>query len=254
MGRFYSAQIRNLAPSCKDSVAGDLLSCAPDFCRFLGDMVATRIKICGITRQEDALAVAASGADALGLVFYGASPRAVTVDQAAAIAGVVPPFVSIVALFVDEPIASIERILETVPIDLIQFHGDESPEFCQQFGRPWIKALRVKPGLDIADACRKYHRARGVLLDSWQAGVPGGTGQSFDWDLAPDNLTLPIVLAGGLHSQNVGDAIRTLHPAAVDVSGGVERSPGIKDADKIHHFIAAVRAAEHKVDGVVHVD
>lgn len=211
-------------------------------------MMATRIKICGITRQEDALAVAVSGADALGLVFYSASPRAVTVDQAFGIAAVVPPFLSIVALFVDEPIASIERILDAVPIDLIQFHGDESPEFCQQFGRPWIKALRVKPGLDIADACRRYHRARGVLLDSWQAGMPGGTGKTFDWDLAPGNLPLPTVLAGGLHEGNVGDAIESLHPAAVDVSGGVEHSPGIKDAHKIQRFVAAVRAADRKVD------
>ncbi len=217
-------------------------------------MTATRIKICGITRPEDALAVAASGADALGLVFYSRSPRAVTVEQAVAITEVLPPFLSVVALFVDEPIANIKRILSTVPIGLIQFHGTESPEFCQQFGRPWIKALRVQPGLDIADACRKYHRASGVLLDSFQAGVPGGTGKTFDWDLAPVNLPLPVVLAGGLDAANVGEAIRTLHPAAVDVSGGVERSPGIKDAEKIHRFIAAVRAAEQKMDGVVHVD
>lgn len=207
-------------------------------------MAATRIKICGITRPEDARAVAASGADAIGLVFYSASPRAVTVDQAVAITAVVPPFVTVVALFVDEPVASIERILESVPIDLIQFHGEESPEFCQQFGRPWLKALRVQPGIDIADACRKYHRARAVLLDSFKAGVPGGTGQAFDWELTPANLPLPVVLAGGLHPDNVGDAIRALHPAAVDVSGGVESAPGIKDAEKIHRFIAAVRAAE----------
>ena len=216
-------------------------------------MAATRIKICGITRPEDALAVAASGADALGLVFWGASPRAVSIEQAVAIVDVVPPFLSVVALFVDEPPASIERILSTVPIDLIQFHGDESPEFCQQFGRPWIKALRVKPGLDIAASCRKYRGARGVLLDSWKEGVPGGTGKTFDWSLAPGELSLPTILAGGLHAGNVGEAISTLLPAAVDVSGGVESSPGIKDADKIEQFVAAVRAVQH-VDGVVHVD
>ena len=217
-------------------------------------MAATRIKICGITRPQDALVVAGSGADALGLVFYSASPRAVSVEQALAITSVLPPFVTVVALFVDEPVASIERILRTVPIDLIQFHGTESPQVCQQFERPWIKALRVKPGLDIAAECDRYHRARGVLLDSFQAGVPGGTGKSFDWQLAPSNLSLPVVLAGGLHEENVGDAIRTLRPAAVDVSGGVESSAGIKDAGRIHRFVAAVRAAEQQLDGVVHGD
>ncbi len=217
-------------------------------------MAATRVKICGITRSEDALAVAASGADALGLVFYGASPRSVSIGQAQAIAEVVPPFLSIVALFVDEPLANIKRILAAVPIDLIQFHGDESPQFCAQFERPWIKALRVKPGLDIAARYRAYRGARAVLLDSWQAGVPGGTGTTFDWTLAPGDLPLPTILAGGLHEGNVGDAIRTLYPAAVDVSGGVEKSPGVKDADKIHRFVAAVRAAENRLDGVAHVD
>jgi phosphoribosylanthranilate isomerase len=206
-------------------------------------MASTRIKICGITRQEDAVAVCASGADALGLVFYSASSRGVTLEQAAAIASVVPPFVSVVALFVDEPVSSIERILSSVSIDLIQFHGDETPEFCQQFGRPWIKALRVKPGLDIGLACRQYERARGILLDTWQEGVPGGTGRTFDWDLASGDRPLPLVLAGGLHEHNVGDAIRRVRPSAVDVSGGVESSPGIKDADKIHRFVAAVRSA-----------
>ena len=217
-------------------------------------MATTRVKICGITREEDALAVSASGADAIGLNFYGASPRFISGDRAAELAEVVPPFLSIVALFVDEPVSGIKRILDTVPIDIIQFHGDETPEFCEQFGRPWIKALRVKPGLDIVDACRRYHRARGVLLDSWQAGVPGGTGKTFDWNLAPGNLSLPTVLAGGLHPENVGEAIVALQPAAVDVSGGVESAPGIKDAQKIHRFVAAVRAAENKADGVGYVD
>ncbi len=215
-------------------------------------MASTRIKICGITRLEDARAAICSGVDAIGLVFYATSPRAVTTDQAAAIVAIVPPFVSVVALFVDEPAASIERILSTVPIDLIQFHGDETADFCQQFGRPWIKALRVRPSLDIAGACRQYHGARGVLLDSWQEGVPGGTGQPFDWQLAPAELSLPVVLAGGLHQGNVGAAIRALRPAAVDVSGGVESSPGIKDLHKIQQFIAAVRVADQQLDGLAH--
>jgi phosphoribosylanthranilate isomerase len=217
-------------------------------------MASTRIKICGITRLEDAQAAIAYGADAIGLVFYANSSRAVTVERAAAIATVVPPFVSIVALVVDEPAANIQRILESVPIDLIQFHGDEAPEFCQRFGRPWIKALRVRPGLDIASICHAYHGARAVLLDSWKDGVPGGTGQTFDWHLATGELPLPVILAGGLHESNVGEAIRTVRPAAVDVSGGVESAPGLKDARRIKRFIAAVRAADQQMNGAVNDD
>jgi phosphoribosylanthranilate isomerase len=215
-------------------------------------MAFTRIKICGITTREDARDAISCGADAIGLNFYPDSPRYISIDQAAQIAAIVPPFVSVVGLFVDEPAASIERILSNVAIDLIQFHGDEAPQFCQQFGRPWIKALRVRPDLDISGACRRYCGARGVLLDSWQEGMPGGTGKSFDWQLALGELPLPVVLAGGLHAGNVGNAMAALRPAAVDVSGGVERSPGIKDMDKIRQFIAAVRAADLQVDGIAH--
>ena len=161
---------------------------------------------------------------------------------------------SVVALFVDEPIASIERIISTLPIDVIQFHGDESPEFCQQFGRPWIKALRVKPGLDVVEECQRFGKARAVLLDSWQADVPGGTGKTFDWRLATQALCVPTVLAGGLTHDNVGDGIRALHPAAVDVSGGVEVSPGLKDAKKIRQFIAAVRAADQQMEAIPNDD
>jgi phosphoribosylanthranilate isomerase len=212
-------------------------------------MASTRIKICGITTKEDAQEAISCGADAIGLVFYANSPRAVTIDQAAQIAAIVPPFVNVVGLFVDEPAANIKRILHNVAIDLIQFHGDESPLFCQQFGRPWIKALRVRPGLDLSGACRQYDGARGILLDNWADGMPGGTGKVFDWQLALGELSLPVVLAGGLHEGNVGNAIATLHPAAVDVSGGVERSPGIKDGYKIRQFIAAVRAADQRLGG-----
>ncbi len=209
-------------------------------------MGPTRIKICGITRPEDAQAAAASGADAIGLVFYARSPRAVSLEQAAEIAAAVPPFVTVVALFVDEPIERVERTLAQVPVDLLQFHGEESPAFCRQFGRPWIKALRVRPGSDIRAACEPYRDARGVLLDSWQEGVPGGTGRTFDWALAPRDLPLPVVLAGGLDEGNVGTAIARLRPAAVDVSGGVEAARGIKDPDKIARFVAAVRAADRQ--------
>lgn len=215
-------------------------------------MATTRIKICGITRPADARVAIDCGADAIGLNFYANSPRFITVDQAVEIAAAVPPFVTVVGLFVDEPVASIERILGAVPIDLLQFHGEESPEFCEQFGRPWIKALRIRPETDIAAACNRYRRARGVLLDSWKEGVPGGTGQTFDWGLARGDQPLSVVLAGGLQDQNVGDAIRALRPAAVDVSGGVESAPGIKDTHKIQKFIAAVRAADKQLDGLTH--
>jgi phosphoribosylanthranilate isomerase len=215
-------------------------------------MAKTRIKICGITRQDDARAAVDSGADAIGLVFYSKSPRAVSVEQAADIVAVLPPFVGVVALFVDESAAVIERTLGAVPIDVIQFHGDESAEFCAQFQRPWIKALRVKPGLDVAGNCVEYKNARGILLDSWQEGMPGGTGKTFDWQLTPENLPLPVILAGGLDAGNVGEAIRILHPAAVDVSGGVEQAPGVKDAHRIGQFIAAVRAADSQMYGEAH--
>jgi phosphoribosylanthranilate isomerase len=215
------------------------------FLRLARDMPHTAIKICGITRNDDALAVSASGADALGLVFYPASPRAVTVEQAVDIVSGISPFLSVVALFVDEPVESIERILSAVPINVIQFHGDETAEFCQQFGRPWIKAIRVKPGVNVTQACLRYSQARGVLLDTWQQGVPGGTGKTFDWNVLPEPLSSPLVLAGGLDEGNVADAIRRTRPAAVDVSGGVESAPGVKDAGKIDRFVAAVRAASH---------
>jgi phosphoribosylanthranilate isomerase len=217
-------------------------------------MASTRIKICGITTPDDARLAIDSGADAIGLVFYADSPRAVTIEDAAKIAAAVPPFVSLVALFVDEPLEHVQRILSHVPIDLLQFHGVESPQYCQQFDRPWIKALRVKPGLDIQSACGEYISARGVLLDSWQPGVPGGTGKRFDWGITPRDLPLPLVLAGGLSADNVGSAVHQLRPAAVDVSGGVESAPGKKDADKISKFIAAVRIADQQLDGIAHDD
>lgn len=212
-------------------------------------MIHTRIKICGVTTCEDARNAVSCGADAIGLVFYADSPRAVTAAQAAKIVATVPPFVTAVALFVDEPADSIRRILREVPVDLIQFHGEEPAAFCEQFQRPWIKALRVREGLDIPAACALYSGARGILLDSWQQGMPGGTGKTFDWDLVGGEVTLPLILAGGLDDSNVGEAIAKLRPQAVDVSGGVEQSPGSKDVAKIKRFIAAVRAADLLMDG-----
>lgn len=212
-------------------------------------MTQTRIKICGITTVADARSAVDCGADAIGLVFYARSPRAVTMEQAAAIAAAVPPFVTVVALFVDEPADSVQRILNGVAIDMLQFHGSESAQFCDQFARPWIKALRVKPGVDLDAACQEYRQGRGILLDSWQEGVPGGTGTAFDWSLAMQSLPLPVVLAGGLNENNVGAAMARLRPAAVDVSGGVERAPGSKDVHKIKRFIAAVRSADVQRNG-----
>lgn len=233
-----------------DSGETCLLSFAPYFqAQFNEQVTYTRIKICGITSAEDARVAVDCGADAIGLVFYPPSPRAVTASQAAEIVAAVPPFVTVVALFVDEPAKSIRRILDSVPADLLQFHGEEPATFCEQFQRPWMKALRVQADMDLVARCRQYHAARAVLLDSWQEGVPGGTGRPFDWDLARGALPLPVVLAGGLDAGNVGEAVARLRPAAVDVSGGVEESPGHKDGRKIKRFVAAVRAADALVNG-----
>ncbi|MDH4611998.1 phosphoribosylanthranilate isomerase [Pseudomonas sp. BN102] len=205
-------------------------------------MSAVRIKICGITRIEDALAAVAAGADAIGLVFYAKSPRAVTPAQAKAIVAALPPFVTSVGLFVDMPRAELKQLLAEVPLDLLQFHGDESPEDCAGHGRPFIKALRVKTGDDVAAAIARYPDAAGILLDTYVPGTPGGTGEAFDWSLVPRDAAKPVVLAGGLTPENVGDAVRQVRPYAVDVSGGVEASKGIKDAAKIKAFIQRARA------------
>ncbi|WP_192982140.1 phosphoribosylanthranilate isomerase [Pseudomonas sp. EggHat1] len=207
------------------------------------NVTVVRSKICGITRIEDALAVVEAGADAIGLVFYGKSPRAVSVEQAAAILHALPPFVTTVGLFVDMPRDELQQLLQRLPLDLLQFHGDESPADCEGFGRPYIKALRVRPGEDVAAAMAPYTGARGILLDTFVEGVPGGTGASFDWSLVPEDAAKPIILAGGLDSDNVARAIRQVRPYAVDVSGGVEASKGIKDAGKIRAFVRAVRDA-----------
>lgn len=203
----------------------------------------TRVKICGITRLEDALAAVAAGADALGFVFYAPSPRAVTAATAAAIVRALPPLVTTVGLFVDAERAEIEQVLDAVPLDLLQFHGDETNADCQRFGRPWIKALRVRPGDDVLARLSAWPDARGVLLDAWHPSAPGGTGQRFDWTQVPARAGKPLILAGGLDPANVADAIRQTRPYAVDVSGGVESARGIKDAAKINAFMAGVRAA-----------
>jgi phosphoribosylanthranilate isomerase len=201
----------------------------------------TRIKICGITRVEDALAAAYSGADALGLVFYDKSPRYVTPKQAAQLAAAIPPFVTLVGLFVNANAEAVQEILQQVPLDVLQFHGEEEQNFCAQFDRPYLKAVRVKNGVDLVQYTARYKDAQGLLLDAFIEGTHGGTGVSFDWTLIPHNLPLPVVLSGGLHVNNVANAIKQVRPWAVDVSSGVEAAKGIKDAAKIAAFINEVK-------------
>jgi phosphoribosylanthranilate isomerase len=204
----------------------------------------TRAKICGITRLEDGLAAAAAGADAIGLVFYEKSPRAVTAAQAARICAALPPFVTTVGLFVNAAEDEVGAVLSQAPLDLLQFHGDETAAYCRRFARPYIKAVRMADGVDLNTIAAEYGDARGLLLDSYQKGVPGGTGHAFDWARIPADLKMPIILAGGLGPDNVADAVRRVHPYAVDVSSGVERDKGIKDADKIIAFMRGVETAD----------
>lgn len=199
--------------------------------------MAVRVKICGITRREDLHAACEAGADALGFVFYAPSPRHVSVEVAANLVNALPPFVQSVGLFVNAESAFIESVLASVPLDLLQFHGDETPAECARYNRPWIKAIRVKPGMDLLKCAADFGAARGLLLDAYVPGVPGGTGARFDWRLIPDNMPCPIVLSGGLDPDNVAGAVNAVQPWAVDVSSGVEASPGVKDAAKVAAFI-----------------
>lgn len=204
----------------------------------------TRVKICGITRIEDALAAVHAGADAIGLVFYAQSPRAVSIEQAADICAALPPFISTVGLFVDASADVVNAVLNAVPLSTLQFHGDETAEFCSRFARPYLKALRMRDDLDIRMAEKDFAGASALLLDTYRAGVAGGTGEAFDWQRVPKTLAPRIVLAGGLNAENVERAIAQVRPYAVDVSGGVESAPGIKDVNRIHSFVAAVRRAD----------
>ena len=200
----------------------------------------TRVKICGITRVEDALTAAQSGADAIGLVFYPGSPRHVSVSRAAMIMHALPPFITSVGLFVNAEAQAINAILQDLPLALLQFHGEESASFCRQFKRPYLKAVRVKPSLDLLQYAADYPDAQGLLLDTYVDGIAGGTGQTFDWDLIPAGLPLPVVLSGGLNPDNVAAAIKHVKPWAVDVSSGLEAAKGIKDAAKIAAFMRGV--------------
>lgn len=206
-------------------------------------MHRTRIKICGITRVEDGLAAAAAGADAIGLVFYAKSPRCVSVEQARRIADALPPFVATVALFVNADPREVEAVVDGLRPSLLQFHGDETPEDCARHGHPYLRAARMRPGLDLLDFKARFRDARGILVDAFVEGYGGG-GEVFDWSLIPASVDFPIVLSGGLHASNVGQAVSRLRPWAVDVSSGVELSKGVKDAAAIRDFVAAVRAAD----------
>ncbi len=201
----------------------------------------TRIKICGITRAEDARSAAREGADAIGLVFYAASPRNVNVEQAREIIAALPPFISVVGLFVNAEADRVRAILRDVPLDLLQFHGDEGAAFCRQFEKPYMKAVRVKAGVDLLQYAQQHHTAKALLLDAYREDAYGGTGHTFDWKLIPPTLPLPIVLSGGLVAANVAQGIQSVKPWAVDVSSGVEADKGIKDQAKITAFIQAVR-------------
>lgn len=205
--------------------------------------VRTRVKICGITRTQDARAAARAGADAIGLVFYPQSPRFLSVERAVEIRDALPPFVQAVALFVNPDAAQVAQVMGRVCPAMLQFHGEESPEFCAQFGVPYIKACRVKRGVDLLEYLRPFSRAAAWLLDSH---VPeyGGAGESFDWSLVPAAGDHPLILSGGLARNNVAEAIRRVRPWGVDVSSGVESAKGIKDAAKIAGFIAEVRNAD----------
>ena len=200
----------------------------------------TRVKICGLTRAQDARCAARLGADAIGLVFYAPSPRGVSGTQAVSVLEGLSPFVTVVGLFVDPTEAEVRDVLERVPLDLLQFHGDEPPEFCAQFGRRWIKAVRMRPGVDLRAERERYAASSGLLLDAYRPGVPGGTGTAFDWRLIPRELVGEVILAGGLAADNVRSAIRQVRPYAVDVSGGVESAKGIKAEDKMAAFMREV--------------
>ena len=207
------------------------------------NQLRTRVKICGITRVQDALEALRCGADAIGLVFYAASPRHVSVQQAQQIVAALPPFISVVALFANATPAEIETVLSQVRIDIVQFHGDETAADCERIKLPYFKAIRVKSDTNLLQCALNFSSANALLLDTYSEAAYGGTGHVFDWDLIPKNMTKPVILAGGLIAENVGLAIQKVKPYAVDISGGVEVSKGIKDADKIAAFMLAVQAA-----------
>lgn len=202
----------------------------------------TRIKFCGFTRPDDIDRAVALGVDALGFVMWPKSARSVDIEQLAALSARVPAFVTRVGLFVDQPAELIERCLPY--LDMLQFHGNETPSACQQFPLPWMKALRMRDEIDLAHEAQRYHQAQALLLDAYRPGIPGGTGETFDWSRIPADLTKPVILAGGLTVDNIAEAVRQVAPYAVDVSGGIEASPGCKDAGKMASFVRHVALAD----------
>jgi phosphoribosylanthranilate isomerase len=208
----------------------------------------TRVKICGFTQVQPAVQAAKFGVDAIGLVFYPPSPRAVTIEQAQQIVGALPAFVTVVGLFVDESEARIRQVLAQVSIDCLQFHGQESPEQCRRYAKPYLKALRVRQGLDIQQQAENYADAAGLLLDAYHPDLKGGTGDTFNWDLIPQTCQLPIILAGGLNIGNIKQAIHTVRPYALDVSSGVESQQGVKDVAKIAALMTEVNLSNLSKD------
>jgi len=206
----------------------------------VGIYLRVRVKICGITSVQDALIAVKHGADAIGLVFYAPSSRNVSIAQAQEIARQIPAFVSVVGLFVNAEASFVNKVISQVKINLLQFHGDETPEACSQFSLPFIKAIRVKPDTNLIQCAIDFSAAKALLLDTYTEGLMGGTGRVFDWDLIPKQMAKPVILAGGLTADNVAQAIQKVQPYAVDVSGGVEMLKGIKDTDKIAAFMQQV--------------
>ena len=206
--------------------------------------MSIRVKVCGITRVEDALTAIRLGANAIGFIFWDKSARYIDPNEARKIVMALPPFVTVVGVYVNPSSEWVEETCSIAGLNLLQFHGDELPEFCSQFPLPYIKAVRIRSGIDLLQYATQYSSSNGLLLDSYVEGVPGGTGRTFEWSLIPENLSLPLILSGGLHPENVCAAIRKAKPWAVDVSSGVEITKGIKDADKIAAFMTGVRDGE----------
>jgi phosphoribosylanthranilate isomerase len=206
--------------------------------------VRTRVKICGITSVADGLAAARHGADAIGLIFYPPSPRLVTLERAREIAASLPPFVGRVAVFVNPAASEVDAVIRACRPDLLQFHGEEAAGFCRSFGVPYLRALRMRQGVDLLESLSPYGDAAGWLLDAFREELYGGTGEAFDWGVIPRGLARPLILSGGLDSGNVAEAIRRVRPWAVDVSSGVEAAKGVKDERRIAAFMERVRDAD----------
>ncbi|HED13058.1 MAG TPA: phosphoribosylanthranilate isomerase [Gammaproteobacteria bacterium] len=204
----------------------------------------TRIKICGMTCQQDAENAITAGVDALGFIFWPPSKRYIAIDEAAKIVDQVSAYVTTVAVFVDPTEADVDAVLADVAIDSLQFHGQEPASFCNRFARPFVKALAMHEDQDVFSFCMQYHQASAVLLDTYRAGTPGGTGEQFTWRWIPEHLPLPVILAGGLAPENIAEAVRSVRPYAVDISSGVESSPGCKDTEKLQALVRAVHCAD----------